>query len=203
MADLGGQRVGILGGAFDPPHLAHLALARSAVEHLQLNELRLVPTGQAWHKPRALTAASHRLAMARLAFANLPGALVDARETQRNGPSYTVDTLREMRTEMPGAAFFLIIGADQARALAAWHAWQEIVQSATICVADRADLSSASDEFDAKVSNQSRFRHIKMPAMNLSATDIRARIAAQQDVTDLVCEPVARYIADHHLYQTV
>ena len=203
MADLGGQRIGILGGAFDPPHLAHLALARSAMEQLQLDELRLVPTGQAWHKPRSLTAAPHRLAMARLAFATLPGALVDARETQRSGPSYTADTLREMRAEVPGAAFFLIIGADQARALTSWNAWQEIVQSATICVADRADLSSARDEFDAQVSNPTRFRHIKMPAMTVSATDIRARIAAQQDVADMVCEPVARYIADHHLYQTV
>jgi len=203
MADRGGSRIGILGGAFDPPHLAHLALAASAMEQLQLDELRVIPTGQAWHKPRTLTAAPHRLEMARLTFAKLPGALVDARETQRTGPSYTVDTLRELRVEVPGAAFFLIIGADQAQALSTWRAWQEIVQSATICVADRADLSSARDEFDAQVSNPTRFRHIKMPAMTISATDIRARIAAQQDVTDLVCKPVARYIADHHLYQTV
>lgn len=203
MTGVTGQRVGIFGGAFDPPHLAHLALATLAVLQLHLDKLLVIPTGQAWHKPRTLTIASHRLAMVQLAFESVPQVVVDSREMQRNGPSYTVDTLRELREKAPEAKFFLIIGADQAHALTSWKDWQEIVHSATICVADRADLSSVRHGFDAKTANQTRFRHIKMPAMTISATDIRARIAAQRDVTDLVCAPVARYIADHHLYQTV
>ncbi|MBB1077815.1 nicotinate (nicotinamide) nucleotide adenylyltransferase, partial [Rhodoferax sp. 4810] len=137
MADTGSQRIGILGGAFDPPHLAHLALAKAAIEQLQLDQLRIIPTGQAWHKPRLLTDAVHRLAMAQLAFAELPQAQVDDRETRRTGPSYTIDTLHELHAEAAGAQLFLIIGADQAQALTTWHAWEQILRSAIICVADR------------------------------------------------------------------
>ena len=196
------RRIGLLGGAFDPPHLAHLALARAAVEQLHLDELRVIPTGQAWHKPRPLTAAAHRLAMAELLFAELPQAVVDARETRRSGPTYTIDTLNELRTAAPTAAYFLIIGADQAQALKSWHAWQQILQSATICVADRPLSTGARAEFDAKTAYPDRFFHLQMPAMALSATDIRAAISTHQNVTALVGESVARYIAAHHLYQT-
>ena len=192
----------MLGGAFDPPHLAHLTLLKAACDQLQLDELRVVPTGQAWHTSRVLTAASDRLAMAQLAFGQLPKVVVDPREMTRNGPSYTIDTLNELSTELPGDQLFLIIGADQARALPSWKAWQEIVQIAIICVADRAHSTGADIEFDEISANSSRFRHLNMPATNISATDIRARISAHMSVSSLVCEPVARYIADHDLYQT-
>jgi len=82
----------MFGGAFDPPHLAHRALAQAAIEQLQLDVLRVLPTGQAWHKSRPLTAASHRLAMSRLAFDGLPQVRLDDREIRRAGPSYTLDT---------------------------------------------------------------------------------------------------------------
>lgn len=197
------RRVGIMGGAFDPPHLAHQAMAKAACDQLQLDELRIIPTGQAWHKPRALTAAVHRMAMAKLAFEHLPNGVVDSREVERTGPSYTIDSLRELRAELPGIQLFLILGADQARALTTWKASNEIEQIAIICVADRAYSVSDNTEFDAEKASFSRFRHLIMPAMNISATDIRARISASQSVTALVCEGVARYIADHHLYQPV
>lgn len=197
------RRIGILGGAFDPPHLAHLALAQAACEQLQLDQLRIIPTGQAWHKRRLLTAAKHRLAMSQLAFSSLPQVVLDACETRRDGPSYTIDTLRQLLGAEPGAQLFLIIGADQAQALPTWKEWQEIIRSATICVADRDCVTGAIGTYDAEKLVSSRFRHLKMPAMSISATDIRDRISAQLDVTALVCEPVARYIADHHLYQTV
>ena len=202
LADAGSQRIGILGGAFDPPHLAHLALAKAAIEQLQLDQLRIIPTGQAWHKPRVLTDATHRLAMAQLAFAKLPQAQVDDRETRRSGPTYTIDTLRELHAEVAGAQLFLIIGADQAQALTTWHAWQQILQSATICVADRPFSTGAGVVFDAESAFPQRFFHLQMPAMALSATDIRSSISTHQDVTALVGESVARYIAAHHLYQT-
>jgi nicotinate-nucleotide adenylyltransferase len=194
------RRVGVLGGAFDPPHLAHLALAQAAVAQLKLDELRVIPTGHAWHKSRSLTDAAHRLAMARLAFAGFPPAVVDARETQRHGPSYTIDPLTGLRTEMPAADLFLIIGADQAQALTTWRAWQEIIQSATICVADRPHTTGARVEFDAEKAFPQRFLHLQMSAMAISATDIRSAISNHQDVTALVGESVARYIAAHHLY---
>ena len=197
------RRVGVMGGAFDPPHLAHRALLEAAQLQLQLDELRVIPTGQAWHKPRALSDASHRLAMVQLAFGDLPGATLDPREITRDGPSYTVDTLRELRAERPTDQFFLIIGADQARALTSWRAWSEILQLAIICVADRACAVGESDRCEAEQAAPSRFLHLAMPALDISATDIRNRISARQSVSTLVCEAVARYIADHHLYQTV
>jgi nicotinate-nucleotide adenylyltransferase len=197
------RRIGVFGGAFDPPHAAHVALVQAALADLQLDQLFVVPTGQAWHKARALSPAHHRLAMAQLAFAALPRVIVDPRETQRSGPSYTVDTLRELKAQWPDAELFLIMGEDQARALSSWHEWQEVLRLAIICVAEREDLTGASPQFIAQKSHESRFRRLQMPAMPVSATDIRTRIAAHQCVAPLVFEPVARYIDDHHLYQTI
>ncbi len=196
------RRVGVMGGAFDPPHLAHQALAHTALRQLLLDELRLIPTGQAWHKPRALTSAQHRLAMVQLAFADMTQVTVDPRETLRDGPSYTIDTLRELADSLPGAQLFLIIGADQAQALTSWKQWQDILQTATICVADRANATRARGQFDAEKASQTAFLHLNMPALDISATDIRGRISANMSVSALVCEPVARYIAAHHIYQT-
>lgn len=197
------RRIGVFGGAFDPPHAAHVALARTAVTDLQLDELRVVPTGQAWHKTRTLSPAEHRLAMAQLAFADVPRVVVDDREIQRSGPSYTIDTLRELKTQWPNAELFLIVGEDQAHALSTWREWQGILQIAIICVAEREDLTGARPLFVAQDAQESRFRRLRFPAMPVSATKIRARIAAHQCVVPLVFEPVARYIDLHHLYQTI
>ena len=196
------RRVGVFGGAFDPPHVAHAALIQAAVTDLQLDELIVVPTGQAWHKSRTLTPAHHRLVMAELAFSHLSHVRIDPIETQRAGPSYTVDTLRELAAQIPDTELFLIVGEDQARTLTTWHEWQVIFQLAIICVAVREDLTGAKPLFTPPKSYESRFRRLQTPAMPVSATDIRARIATQQCVSSLVFEPVARYIDDHHLYQT-
>lgn len=197
------RRIGVFGGAFDPPHAAHVALVKAAVADLQLDQLLVVPTGQAWHKTRDLSPVHHRLAMAQLAFADLPRVVVDPRETQRCGPSYTVETLRELKAQWPDAELFLIMGEDQARALSTWHEWQEVLRLAIICVAEREDLTGASPQFIAQKSHESHFRRLQMPAMPVSATDIRTRIATHQCVVPLVFEQVARYIDDHHLYQTI
>jgi nicotinate-nucleotide adenylyltransferase len=140
--------------------------------------------------------------MARLAFADLPRVLVDAREIDRAGPSYTVDTLRELHAEHPGAEFSLIIGQDQAAALASWHAWREVLRLATICVAVRPDATGATGSFRPSPEVLARSRQLDLPAFAVSATDIRKRVAAVQDVVPLVGAAVARYIAVHHLYQT-
>jgi nicotinate-nucleotide adenylyltransferase len=196
----GPTRLGVLGGAFDPPHLAHVALARAAIEQLQLDELRVLPTGQAWHKARTLTPAIHRLAMTRLAFAEVPKAVVDDRETRRAGATYTVDTLRELRAEHPLAELFLILGQDQADALDTWHEWEEILRLAIICVADRGGLTRESPRFVPSEAMASRFRRLQMPLTPISATEIRSRVATRQDILPLVSGPVARYIEHHHLY---
>ena len=197
------RRMGVFGGAFDPPHAAHAALAQAAVDQLQLDELRIIPTGQAWHKSRPLSAAHHRLAMAQLAFAGVSRALIDPRETLRAGPTYTVDTLRELKAQWPDAELFLVVGEDQAHALPSWHEWQEIVRLAIICVAERENTTGSKPGFIAPRALESRSRRLHLPAMPISATDIRARISAHMSVVPLVFEPVARYIDRHHLYQTI
>ncbi len=201
------KRMGVLGGAFDPPHLAHLALAQAAIAQLKLDELRVLPTGQAWHKTRKLSLAEHRLAMTKLAFADVPKVVVDEREIRREGATYTVDTLRELRAENPGAELFLVLGEDQARVFGTWHEFEAIAQIAIICVAARAILTN--DEATSGTQNASssdpmpnHFHPLKMPNMPVSATLIRARIADHQDILPLVTEPVARYIANYHLFET-
>jgi nicotinate-nucleotide adenylyltransferase len=199
-------RIGVFGGAFDPPHNAHVALARSAVEQLGLDELRIFPTGQAWHKARNLTPAEDRLAMAQLAFGECPKMVVDPREIRRAGPTYTLDTLRELKQERPQAALVLVMGADQAAALPSWHGWREILSMAVIAIAQRPDASGGHPEFDPAglpdAPPAARFERINLSPMDTSATDIRARAAAGDSVCALVPPAVARYIALHHLYRT-
>jgi len=196
------RRIGVFGGAFDPPHLAHRALLETALQELKLDTLHVVPTGDAWHKPRQLLDAARRLAMVQLAFGDVPKICVDSREITRAGPSYTIDTLRQIAAEEPGAELFLIMGADQAAALTSWHEWQAIVQLAIISVATRAHSSNTTDLFEAERLFPERFLHLGLPALHVSATQIRSNIANGQPVQTLVSEPVARYIADHHLYQS-
>ncbi|WP_296507218.1 nicotinate (nicotinamide) nucleotide adenylyltransferase [Rhodoferax sp.] len=195
-------RIGVFGGAFDPPHLGHMALVKTAMVQLGLQRLVVVPTGQAWHKTRPLSAAHHRVAMAELAFASIPGVSVDRRETLRHGPSYTVDTLRELQSEIPGQQWHLVIGEDQARRLSTWHEADQLPALAIICVAARADSSGAQGQFDGLADNIPGLTVLNMPAMAISATDIRQRVASGESIAPLVFEPVARYIDQHLLYRS-
>jgi nicotinate-nucleotide adenylyltransferase len=200
-------RLGVFGGAFDPPHAAHVALVQAAVLQLGLDQVRVLPTGQAWHKPRSLSEASHRLAMARLAFEAVPEAVVDAREMLRQGPSYTVDTLRELKSEFPQAQLFLLIGDDQRRSLPAWHQIEEIARLAIICAAGRDAAVQAWSDSSADApgafphSIDARIQTLTMPLMPHSATDIRALVATDRNIQGLVPPAVERYIHEHHLYR--
>ena len=196
------QKVGIFGGAFDPPHRGHVALASDAIKQLGLDVLHIIPTGGAWHKTRTLSAGAHRLEMTRLAFTGLREVLIDSRELNRAGPSFTVDTLLELKSEYPGAEFFLLIGQDQAKTLQSWHRIQEILELAIICVAERANPTRAVGQFEQYLLSQGKFLHLQMAPDNVSATEIRQAVALHQNVTPLVFEPVARYIEQHHLYQS-
>ena len=193
-------RIGMFGGAFDPPHLGHVALARAAVEQLRLDQLRVCPTGQAWHTARELSPAADRLAMARLAFADVPHTVVDARELSRAGPTYTIDTLRELQREFPQAQLLLVIGADQAESLHSWRESGEIARLATICIAARARPVTDAPPFDASRLPPGRREPVELPPMPVSSTEIRLRAAAGQEITQLVPAPVARYIGQHSLY---
>ncbi|MDO5693035.1 MAG: nicotinate (nicotinamide) nucleotide adenylyltransferase [Pseudomonadota bacterium] len=201
------QRIGLFGGAFDPPHDAHVALARAAIDELRLDRLHIAPTGDAWHKVRPLSPGVHRLAMCRLAFADVPRVVVDDRELLRDGPTYTIDTLTELQAEYPGAALFLQIGADQAAAFHTWRRAADILRIATLSIAVRADPSGAAGQFDLNdplpglTVDTARVRVLGLPAMPHSATEVRRRVAAGLSIDHLVPSPVAGYIADNHLYQ--
>ncbi|MDP9876406.1 nicotinate-nucleotide adenylyltransferase [Variovorax boronicumulans] len=201
-------RIGVFGGAFDPPHNAHVALAEAALVQLDLTELHVIPTGQAWHKSRTLTPKEDRLAMTRLAFGNLQGKVViDSREVLRDGPTYTLDTLHELQKEQPGAQLVLVMGADQAAALPTWHGWQDILGIAIVSVAYRALSTGDVTRFDPKqlpgLPVGARFEALELPAaMDTSATDIRRRVASGVDISSLVPPTVARYIDQHHLYRS-
>ena len=196
------RRIGVFGGAFDPPHLAHVALVRSATEALGLDEVRVLPTGQAWHRSGPLSDAAHRLAMTRLAFAGLPQVVVDEREIRRAGPSYTVDTLSEIAAEHPGAQLYLLIGDDQRRSLPGWHRIGDIARLAIICAAARdPQVASwhAGEPSEAAVPGLD-IQPLPMPLMPISATDIRERVSRQTGVSELLDPAVERYIHEHHLY---
>jgi nicotinate-nucleotide adenylyltransferase len=203
------ERLGVFGGAFDPPHRAHVALVEAAIAQLQLSQVRVLPTGQAWHKTRDLTEAEHRLAMARLAFAHLPQVVIDDREIRRDGPSYTVETLRALQLEFGQAQIYLLMGDDQRRALPSWHQISEIERLAIICAAgrDRAvrawneDAGTPATPSQLSDTLQARILTLDMPLMPLSATDIRALVATGQPLNGWVCPAVERYIHDHHLYR--
>lgn len=193
------QRVGMFGGAFDPPHRAHVALAQAAIAQLALDRLYVFPTGHAWHKDRALTSAEDRLAMARLAFAGISGVQVDDRELRRTGPTYSVDTLHELQVEHPGAQLHLLMGEDQAASFDRWHAWDEVARLAILCVAAR---GSGEGVRALQALPGVRVRLLALPQMPESATEIRTRLTRGQDIATLVEPAVARYIETHHLYPT-
>lgn len=203
-------RMGVYGGAFDPPHLAHVDMASAFIAQCALDRLLVLPTGQAWHKPtQPLSPMRHRVAMAQLAFGELPHTTVDTRETQRSGPSFTIDTLVSLQTEYPGAQWFLLMGADQWGRFATWHRWQDIASAATIVVADRPNHSG--DELSKSLQNTSptdtgtaHAVPLQWQPRPLSSTQVRTLVegAAGQAhrAWPMVPPAVARYISQHQLY---
>jgi nicotinate-nucleotide adenylyltransferase len=199
------KRMGMFGGSFDPPHTAHIALATHAIEQFDLAELRIIPTGDAWHKARTLTPSPHRLAMTRLAFADVPQATVDAREIDRQGATYTVETLEELKAEQPEADLYLFIGADQANAFKKWHRWQDILGLATVVVADRLQSGQGSMASQWHNAVSPDVQRLDMPSLNVSATEIRAHVAQGPHpaaaMSAWLPAAVQHYIEKHSLYR--
>ena len=198
------RRIGLLGGSFDPPHRAHLALGRLAMQALALDELRWLPAGAPWQKAgRSLASAEHRLAMLALLLGDAPGQLIDGRELKRAGPSYTIDSVVALQGEwaasgQPPAEWFLIIGQDQFARLDTWQRWRELLARVTLAVAGRAGQAPLPPPALAGLAY--RWVALDLPPLAISASDIRQRCAAAQPVSALVGEPVARYIDQHQLY---
>lgn len=184
------MRLGILGGSFDPIHNGHLIVAQLAREALQLDEVRLVVSAAQPLKASHGAPAANRLRMVELAVEGIPGLVADGREVARGGPSYTVDTLRELGDELPGAELVLLLGADAAAELPRWKASEEVRRLAALALFRRGDepVTGGAAAFD-------------VPEIAISSTAIRARAAAGLSLRGWVPGRVADYISGLALYQ--
>ena len=190
------MRIGLFGGSFDPVHAAHVALARLALDELALDRLHWMPAGQPWQKERPLTPAVHRVAMLQHAIAGEPRFVLDRREVDREGLSYTIDSVRELQAEHPGATLFLLIGQDQYAAFHTWAKWPELLDRVTLAVATRPGSVAS-----ARADVQQRGHHaLPLPPHDVSATDIRQRVAQGLPIDHLVPPAVAAYIVSNGLY---
>ncbi len=223
MTKLPRPRIGILGGSFDPIHVGHLALGRAACEALRLDRLLVIPTGESWQKTgkgAARTSAADRLAMVRIALDSRPQGdspcrwEVDGIEVDREGPSYTVDTLRALRRRFgETAALVLLLGSDQMHNLPTWHRWEELLDLAHIAATQREriplhGLPPAVESLmaergrdalpDAPAGNIVLFR---MPPVAVSATALREQLARGEMPRELLPPGVPEYIASRSLYR--
>ncbi len=197
------SRIGMLGGTFDPPHNAHLALAEAARATLHLDHVVFVPAGDPWRKrDRKVTPATARLEMVRAAVAHLPWAQVSTVEVDRDGPSYTAETLADL--VQPGEDWWFILGADALADMPRWSEPHRILELARLAVARRPD--STGPMFTAEVRRalpevESRTDFIQMPQLDISATEIRRRLAAGESTDDLLPHPVRDVIDRLALYR--
>ena len=197
--------LGVLGGTFDPIHLGHLLIAEEAREHLRLDTVLFIPTGQPYLRPGSpLASAAHRLAMTRLGVADNPAFDVSAMEVERPGPTYTLDTLEALARERgEGLELFVVLGVDSARTLPRWHEPAQVLARCTPVVVVRPGAGEwDAQELDALCPGVSRRTvHLQGPQLGISGTELRRRIACGSSIRYWVPRPVEDYIAQHKLYQ--
>ncbi len=195
------MKLGLLGGTFDPVHIGHLVLGETAREQLGLDSVLFMPTGQPWRKSgRDITPAAHRVEMLRRTIADNPAFELSLMEVEREGPSYTVDTLQELMRAGPGSEIFLIVGEDSLLDLPNWKAPERVVELATLVVAARGPDRVETGEMAAYV--RERTVWLDMPLIDISATDIRERVRRGRPIRYLVAEAVKAYSREKGLYQT-
>ena len=174
----------ILGGTFDPVHYGHLHLADDVRKALAACEVRLVPAADPPHRSAPHASAGDRVAMLHIAVREFPGLVVDTREIARGGKSYTVDTLADLRAEMPRTPLLLLLGADQFRSLAAWHRWRALFDLAHLVVVPRPGIAIDTD-LPAPLSSEWRARRID------EAQGLRSRIAGSIYVQPVMPHPIS------------
>jgi nicotinate-nucleotide adenylyltransferase len=199
------RRIGILGGSFDPPHLGHLHAARAALEAFGLDEVRLVPAARPPHKPgRRLAEGRHRVALLELLAAGEPWLRVDARELSRSGPSYTVDTLRELAAEEPGE-LYLILGTDNLPGLPEWREVGAVLTLARPVVVQREDeparvLRSVEGRLPPELVERLRAGLLTLPPVEASSTGVRAALAEGEAPGEELPPALEAYVREHGLY---
>ena len=200
--------LGILGGTFDPIHIAHLAVAEEAQESLGLDQVLFIPAGRPPHKPdQVVTSGEERLAMIQLAIAGNAAFRASRMELDRDGPSYTVDTLRALRAEREAAGasteLVFIVSAEAFAAFGTWREPHRVLELATIAVAPRDGFPDATREAVVREfpEHADRVVFLDGPRLRLSASDLRERAAAGRSLRYLVPDAVAAHIEDHALYR--
>jgi nicotinate-nucleotide adenylyltransferase len=210
--------IGILGGTFDPIHFGHLRMAEELREKLGLVSIRFIPAAVPPHRASPQIAAFHRAEMVRLAIAGNPGFTLDNRELARSGPSYTLDTLTELRAELgTNSPFCLLIGSDAFLGLHTWHRWHELLDLAHIVVAHRPGTTPKEDAMspelrqvwqqcgtlqsaDVQTSPAGRILLLPITALDISASAIRTAFMQGNSTRYLLPETVRAYIDSHQLY---
>lgn len=197
------QRIGLLGGTFDPPHIAHLLLAERAREQLALERVLWVPAGAPWRKAeRPVSGARHRAAMVERAIADNHAFELSTVELKREGPSYTVETLDQLAAESPEVEWVLLLGQDALGELPNWREPERIVKLATLAVAGRVRDEANSGELEhGPGARGTESITIDMPRLEISGTEIRARVAAGRSIRYLVPDAVREYIEEQGLYR--
>jgi nicotinate-nucleotide adenylyltransferase len=196
-------RIGVFGGTFNPPHLGHLVCAQEAYVQLGLDLVVLIPVFAPPHKPlEDDPGPEHRLELCRLAAGGDRRLAVSDFEASRPGPSYTIDTLRELHTNEPDSELFLILGGDVAAGLPQWHSAEEVVTLATPAVANRRGTPRARVTAGlSELSGTTRARFFSMPWIGVSSTMIRRRVKSGQPIRYLVPDAVAAYIEAKGMYR--
>ncbi|HEX2125854.1 MAG TPA: nicotinate-nucleotide adenylyltransferase, partial [Thermoleophilaceae bacterium] len=196
------MRVGILGGAFNPPHIGHLVCAQEALLQLALDKVVFVPVGQAPHREiEDDPGAEVRLELVELAIADDDRFESSRIELDREGPSYTSDTLREMRRNAPDDEHFLILGGDQAAGVPDWHEPEEVLSLVTVAVVERVSWTrNAIGIKIARLKGSERVRYLDMPLIQVSSSAIRSRVATGRPIRYLVPDGVASYVQANALY---
>jgi nicotinate-nucleotide adenylyltransferase len=195
-------RIGIFGGTFNPPHVGHLVCAQEAYLQLSLDQVMLIPARIPPHKPiEDEPGPEHRLELCRRAIEGDTRFGVSDLEVRRSGPSYTVDTLRELHSQAPDNELFLIVGGDVAAGLAQWREPEEVLSLATLAVAKRRGTARATvDRALHGLPGGERAQFFPMPRIGVSSTMIRRRVRLGQPIRYIVPNEVASYIEEHHLY---
>ncbi len=197
------MKLGVLGGTFDPIHLAHLVLAERAYEQMGLDQVLWLPAGDPWRKAdRAVSPAEHRLAMVRLAIRGNPAFQVCSLELERDGPTYSVDTLAELGQEHPDSELVFLLGWDALEDLPNWREPERLIQLARLAVASRSGEQLTPDKLERLLPGlAARVVWIEMPRLDISGTELRRRAAAGASLRYLVPEGVEAYIREQGLYR--
>lgn len=193
------NRIGVMGGTFDPIHHGHLVAASEVADRFHLDEVIFVPTGQPWQKEgKTISPAEDRYLMTVIATAANPRFSVSRVDIDRDGPTYTIDTLRDLRELYPDEALYFITGADALSSIMSWHDWEEMFQLAEFVGVTRPGYELREDMLPADI--QARVHLVEIPAMAISSTDCRTRAAEGRPVWYLVPDGVVQYISKNSLY---